>query len=348
MVVGLALGGKLVVLRDGHLGVEQPAVRGLVVGMHHQHHLLDARANRLLHDDQHRRLAEPVPVHDGKHPRPRDIGRKEVALVPRHRHHRLPHRERRAQGQWETRQPKLTGDGIDQPLLVFGRPGKKLSAAVPLRANAFATEGEGRQGRVFEHLVQHGGRELRGAGRDEVFVKAGLVFHQQLPHPGQVPRGQREAHLLHQPCADRSQHLVHPRLHLVLGKWEAPVKLPQNFLGVLRGLQVDNYEVKLRPHRDDLGLQVVAIEGHQHAVLPKGAALVHPPTSGGSLNLSLVCQLHLPAHGQLDVVHPVEGPRHKNTHRSGGGQALLHRQVCLVVVDHQPPDLVVHHHAVRH
>ena len=80
----------------------------------------------------------------------------------------------------------------------------------------------------------------------------------------------------------------------------------------------------------------------------EGAALVHAAAARGGGDLALVGQLHLAAHGQLQVVDAVEGARREHADGGAGGEALLDRQVGLVVVDHQPAHVVVGQHLVGH
>ena len=114
-----------------------------------------------------------------------------------------------------------------------------------------------------------------------------------------------------------------------------------------RALELDDNQVERRAHRQLLALEEVAVELHQHRPRAEGAALVHPPARRRRRDLAVVREVHLAAHGHLQVVHAVERARGEDADGGRRREPLPQRQVGAVVVDHEAVDVVPHHDLVR-
>jgi hypothetical protein len=114
------------------------------------------------------------------------------------------------------------------------------------------------------------------------------------------------------------------------------------------GLQIDDHKMQRSSCLHCLRFQQVAVEGHQHRLLPKCAALVHAPALRAGQDLTLVRQLHLASHGELQVIQAVEGAGDQDADGGAGRQPFAHGQVSLVVVNGQPAYFVMEQRLVCH
>jgi hypothetical protein len=96
---------------------------------------------------------------------------------------------------------------------------------------------------------------------------------------------------------------------LVFGKWIAAVQAVEDLHRVFLRLQIDDHQVEVLLDLQLFGFQPVAVKGHQHRAVAKGAALVHAPAARGGGDLALVGQFHLAADGHFQIIHAVEGAR---------------------------------------
>ena len=179
-------------------------------------------------------------------------------------------------------------------------------------------------------------------------IEPGLCLgHQRAQFLG-ITNPQRFDGLMYNVLIDRPQEILHSLLELVGRARKTVVEIGQDLHRVLVGSEIDDHKVQILPGLQFVCDQAVAVKGHQNRAAAKGTALIHPPATRGRGDLALVGQFHLAPRGQLQVVELVKGSRRKHTDGRARREALLDGQVCLVVADDKPPDLVVRHGLIRY
>jgi len=253
----------------------------------------------------------------------------------------LAHLASRAQGEFEAGHLQIALDDLDDLFLGGLVADDELGRAVAARADALAAEHVGLDRRVGQHPVEHRCGELRGAGGRQVAVERLLrAAHERAEALG-IARAQRLYGLADDGRVDRSEVSLDAALRPVVGEGVALVEALEDLLGVLARAEVHDDEEEVLRRAEFLHVESVAVEGHQDGPVAVGAALVHAPAARRGGDLAQVGGLHLAAHGHLQVVHPVESPRHQHAQRRARGEPLADGQVGQVVVDLQAPDAIV-------
>ena len=221
---------------------------------------------RLLDDQEDRRLGDPVPVDDREQLLLRRLrGREQARAEAGGGDERAADARAGAEREGEARHAEVALEHLDRGLLVGRAPRDELRRAVALRADALAAPDVRLHRRVGEHAVEHGRGELLRAGGRGVAVELAPAPRSSARRAARRPRraGPRPPRVTSRCSSARAAPARRAR--------PRPRRTGRQRLSRLRISTVSFFALRStmtkcssRAGRISLGLEPVAVELHQH------------------------------------------------------------------------------------